>query len=477
MNITISKTSEIPVDSSVIFLTESEEGLKGQSFSPSEFEYIKNQAKDKKKSIQINSYFKWSYVEIIDTEKEQHIIKEKLRRAAGSLYSTLKENKHEKIIIIDLSKNAEYALAFASGLALSHYQFLKYISKTDDKKNHLKEIYIYNSEVTEEQISELGILIESVFHTKNLVNEPVTFLNAEQFSTEIQNLGTEAGFQVEVFNKAKIESLKMGGLLAVNKGSIDPPTFSVLTWNPENAINDKPYVLVGKGVVFDTGGMNIKTGNYLDTMKSDMAGAAAVVGTIHAIAKAKIPVHVIGLIPATDNRLNGNAHVPDDVITMHDGTTVEIKNTDAEGRLILADALSFAKKYKPELVIDLATLTGSAQMAIGNLGIIAVTNVKDDKFEQLKVSGNHVYERIVELPIWEEYGEMLKSDIADIKNLGGREAGAITAGKFLEHFTDYPWIHLDIAGSAFLTTNDNYRGIGATGIGVRLLFDFLNSQL
>ncbi|MFC2096118.1 M17 family metallopeptidase [Bacteroidota bacterium] len=477
MNIKISKISEIPVDSSVIFLAKSIDDLKDQSFSPSEFEFIKNQAEDKRKSIKINSYFKWSYIQWIDTEKEQHIVKEKLRKAAGKLYSALKETKHKEILIVDLSKNAEYSLAFTSGLALSHYQFLKYLSKAEEKKNHLEKIFLNNNDVTNEQISELNILIESIYLTKDLVNEPVTFLNAEQLSAEIKKLGKQAGFQVEVFSKTKIESLKLTGLLAVNKGSIDPPTFSVLTWKPEDAVNDKPFVLVGKGVVYDTGGMNIKTGNYMDTMKSDMAGAASVIGTINAISKAKIPVYVIGLIPATDNRLNGNAHVPDDIITMHDGTTVEIKNTDAEGRLILADALSFAKKYDPKLVIDLATLTGSAHMTIGDVGTVAMSNVKDNKFEQLKISGNNVYERIVELPLWEEYGEMLKSEIADIKNLGGSEAGAITAAKFLEHFTDYPWIHLDIAGSGFLPKKDNYRGVGATAVGVRLLFDFFNSQL
>ncbi len=477
MKIQISKISEIPVDIPIIYLVTSENDIKDLPFSPSELEYAKNQIKDEKKTVKINSYFKWSYIQVIDSEKEQHIVKEKLRRAAGSLYAALKENKHKEIIISDLSKNAEYALAYTSGLALSHYQFLKYITKSEEKKNHLTEIYIYHSEVSDEQILKLETLIESIYITKDLVNEPVNFLNTKQLSKEINKLSKEAEFQVEIFNKAKIESLKMGGLLAVNKGSVDPPTFSVLTWKPDDSVNKKPYVLVGKGVVYDTGGMNIKTGNYLDTMKSDMAGAATVIGTIYAIAKAKLPVYIIGLIPATDNRLNGNAHVPDDVITMYDGTTVEIKNTDAEGRLILADALSFAKKYDPELVIDLATLTGSAQVAIGDLGSVVMSNVQDDKLEQLKISGNNVYERIVEFPLWEEYGEMLKSEIADIKNLGGRDAGAITAGKFLEHFTDYPWIHIDIAGSAFLSKSDNYRGSGSTAVGVRLLFDFFNSQL
>ena len=477
MNINISKTKDIQADQSLIFLATNIDQLKDFTFLPSEFEYIKSKFKDCKEPIKINSYFKWSYIHWIDTKPEQYIVKEKLRRAAGNLYPTLKENKHEEIVIVDLTNNAELVLAYAAGLSLKHYQFLKYYSKSDDKKNHLKEILLYNNVLEQEQVTRLNILNESVYLTRDLVNEPVCYLNAIKFSEKIEQIGRKAGFDVETLNKKQIESLKMNGLLTVNKGSIDPPVFSILTWKPENAINEKPYILVGKGVVYDTGGLNLKPSNYLDTMKSDMAGGASVVGTFNAIAKTKLPVYIIGLIPITDNRPNGNAYAPDDVITMHNGTTVEVKNTDAEGRLILADALSFAKKYNPELVIDIATLTGSAQMAIGNLGIVAMSNVKNDKFEQLKESGNNIYERIVELPIWEEYNEMLKSDIADIKNIGGREAGAITAAKFLEHFTNYPWIHLDIAGCAFLEKTDNYRGIGATGTPVRLLFDFFNNEL
>jgi len=210
-------------------------------------------------------------------------------------------------------------------------------------------------------------------------------------------------------------------------------------------------------------------------MKCDMGGSAAVVGTLYAIAKAQLPLHVIGLVPATDNRPSGNAYAPGDVIRMHDGSTVEVLNTDAEGRLILADALSFAKKYQPELVIDLATLTGAAARAIGKQGIVAMGN--DQKtMSLLKESGQKVHERIAELPFWDEYKDDLKSTIADLKNLGGAEAGAITAGKFLEHFTDYPYTHLDIAGPAFMTSPFSYHGTGATGVGVRLLFDFLKTK-
>jgi leucyl aminopeptidase len=206
-----------------------------------------------------------------------------------------------------------------------------------------------------------------------------------------------------------------------------------------------------------------------------MGGAAAVGCVMYAVAKAKLPVHVIALVPSTDNRVDGNAYVPGDVITMHSGLTVEVLNTDAEGRMILADALSYAQKYKPQLVIDIATLTGAAAAAIGHFGTVCMGNADEKTFNKLKKSGNNVYERLVEFPMWDEYGELIKSDIAEIKNVGGPAAGSITAGKFLEKFTDYPYIHLDIAGSAFVKTPDSYRGKNGTGVGVRLLFDYIKS--
>ena len=477
IDIRISQVSEFKIDSAAVFLVKNIDDLKKYPFSPSEFEYIKAQNTDKQTSVVINSYYKWSYIYFIEENKEQSQIKEKIRRAAGNFYPEIKKNKHTDLCIVDLCNDAEYIIAFAEGLALSHYQFLKYFSDEENKRNLLKEIYVNSKAITEEQISELNILIEAIYITRDLVNEPVAYLNATKLAEQIQKLGQEANFDVEVLSKSQIEASKMNGLLAVNQGSIDNPSFSILTWKPENATNEKPFVLVGKGVVYDSGGLNIKPGSYMETMKSDMAGGAAVAGTIYALAKAQIPVYVIGLVPATDNRPGGNAYAPDDIITMHSGATVEVKNTDAEGRLLLADALSFAKKYNPELVIDIATLTGSAKIAIGNYGIVAMSNVVDDQFEQLKESGQNVCERIVEFPLWDEYADALKSDIADIKNIGGREAGAITAAKFLQHFVNYPWVHLDIAGCGFLSKSDNYRGLNATGIPVRLLFDFFNNQL
>jgi leucyl aminopeptidase len=286
-------------------------------------------------------------------------------------------------------------------------------------------------------------------------------------------MGRESGFSVEVFNKKKIESLKMGGLLAVNKGSVDPPTFTILSWKPSNAVNQRPIILVGKGVVYDTGGLSLKpTLDSMDYMKCDMGGAAAVAGAFYALAKNKLPVWVVGLVPATDNRPDGNAYVPGDVVTMYDGTTVEVLNTDAEGRMLLADALSYAKQYDPELVVELSTLTGSAHAAIGQYGMVGMGNASREIMENLKASGEYTAERIAEFPFWDEYKDQLKSDIADLKNIGGKTGGAITAGKFLEHFTDYPYIHLDIAGPSFNKTPYKYFGKGASGVGVRILYNF-----
>jgi len=293
----------------------------------------------------------------------------------------------------------------------------------------------------------------------------------------MEYLAQEVQVEATVLDKEKLEDLGMGGILAVNKGSVTPPTFTILEWKPDNAVNKKPIVFVGKGVVYDTGGVSLKpTKNSMDFMKCDMAGAAAVIGATYAVAKAKLPIHLVCLVPATDNRPGVDAYVPGDVIKMYSGSTVEVLNTDAEGRMLLADALHYAKQYKPQLVVDLATLTGSAARAIGEQAAVLMTNTDEATKEKLRLAGQKVHERVVEFPLWDEYAEQLKSDIADITNLGKGSAGAITAGKFLEHFTDYPWMHLDIAGVAWRHQEDSYRSKGGSGYGVRLLFEFIKSH-
>lgn len=475
MKLILHKVQERALDVSVVYIAEKQADFSEYSFTTTELEYIKKQIEADKKAIDINSYFKWSYVRIIENEDAEYMTLEKMRKRASELYGTLKKNEHEEVLIVDVSGENKKVKAFLEGLILSHYQFLKYKTGDGDKKNILKHIRVLSEGLSEEELKRLEILSKGVYYARDLVNEPLSSLNAVQLGEEFRRLAREAGFSADVFNKKKIESLRLYGLLAVNRGSLDPPTFTVMEWKPENPRNKKPIVLIGKGIVYDTGGISLKPTSGMLDMKSDMAGGATVAGIMYVAAKSELPVHLIGLVPATDNRPDGNAYTPGDVITMHNEKTVEVINTDAEGRMVLADALSFAKQYDPELVFDFATLTGSASVAIGPQGVIAMGNTERSVFDRIIESGKNMYERIVELPLWDEYNEMIKSEIADIKNAGGREAGAITAGKFLEHFTDYSWIHFDIAPTAYLDKKDAYRPKGGTGIGVRLMYDFLKN--
>jgi leucyl aminopeptidase len=429
---------------------------------------------NKQEFIHINSMYKSSFIIFANSDKDKYTRTEDIRNYASKTFAIISETRTEKLNIIDLSKDL-YSLAFAEALMLSNYSFNKYFTDNKEKDSSLKEIKIVSNKLTKNDITEIESVVAGVVHARDIVNEPLSYMTAKKLSEEIEVLGKKYGFKTEILDKGKIESLKMGGLIAVNRGSVDPPTFSILKWEPEKAVNKQPIVLVGKGLVFDTGGINLKPSGSLETMKCDKSGGATVVGVICALAKAKIPLHVIGLVPATDNRPGNNAYVPEDIITMYDGTTVEISNTDAEGRLILADALSYAKQYKPELVIDLATLTGAAVVAIGE-SASAIFGNSPAHISELKEYGFEAWERLVELPLWEDYKEQLKSPVADLKNCGSRWGGAITAAKFLEHFTDYKWIHLDIAGPAFTEKKDSYRGQGGTGVGVRLLFNFLKNK-
>ncbi len=442
-----------------------------------ELNFVKIQRKEKKDLITINQFTRWIFIWFIKDEKDEDIRIEKCRKTGDSLLSVINENKLKSVCLYDIEGNSDEVYAFAEGMMLGSYQFLKYKTDKTKEKNSLVSIKVLSEGINKKVLDELMIIAETNHKCRTFVDEPVVYLNAETFAKDIQKMAMDSGVKIDILKKKKIETLKMGGLLAVNQGSTDPPTFTILEWKPEKAKNSKPYVFVGKGVLYDTGGINLKPGSGLLEMKSDMAGAAVVASSICAIAKSKLPVHVIGLIPATDNRLNSKAYVPGDIITMYDGTNVEVLNTDAEGRLILADALSYAKKYNPQLVINIATLTGSAADAIGKYGMVGMFAKSENEFRKLQQSGKQVHERIVEFPFWEEYRELLKSDIADIKNIGPREGGAITAGKFLEHFTDYPFIHLDIAGCSYMDKKDSYRGIGGSGIGVRLLYDFVKTKV
>ena len=476
MNTLLRKALRKPTAADTIFLVKDGKDLANLNFTNDELNYIKRQHRNNHNVVGINHYKNMLIVvfgEFIGTRSARM---ETYRMRGDETQEQLNKARVERAVVFNVNADKEEMLAFTEGLLLGNYSFSKYKKRDKKKDNTLEQVDIYDNDITEEEMEELRILTDAVFVARDFVNEPVAYLNATKFAEEMQALGKKANAKVEVFNKKKLESLKMGGLLAVNRGSVDPPTFTVIEWKPKNAKNKKPFVFVGKGVVYDTGGLSLKPTSSMDTMKSDMAGGAAVAGAMYAIAKTKLPVYVIGLVPATDNRPDGNAYTPGDVITMHDGTTVEVLNTDAEGRMILADALSYAKEFKPELVVDIATLTGAAARAIGPQAIVGMEAKADDDFEHLKRVGSRSHERIVEFPFWDEYKESLKSKIADLKNIGGVDAGAITAGKFLEHFTSYPYIHLDIAAPAFLEKKSGYRGVGGTGVGVRLFYHFIKSK-
>jgi leucyl aminopeptidase len=397
---------------------------------------------------------------------------EKLRKAAAEIQKKVSKEKVEQLFVQDFTSNSLQVKSFLEGLVLASYTFTKY--KTDKKEEIEPTIELYSNTVSLEELQEWNNVWKAVGITRDLVNEPQNTLTAVELSMEFEKMGKDAGFSVEVWNESKIQAQKMGGLLSVNKGSLLPPTFTIMEWKPENAKNIKPIVLVGKGVVYDTGGLSLKpTPQSMDFMKCDMAGAATVGGLMYAIAACKLPLYVVGLVPATDNRPGDEAYAPGDVITMYSGHTVEVKNTDAEGRLILADALHYAKKYNPEMVFDFATLTGAAVRAIGPYASATMGTISKKQMEDIEDAAYQTFERIIHFPLWEEYAEELKSEIADFSNLGKGEGGHMSAGKFLEKFTDYPWLHVDIAGTSFVHANSGYTPFGGTGVGVRFLFEYL----
>lgn len=406
----------------------------------------------------------------IQKPKEGKNNSEHYRMAGATLWDYMKSVNKTSLYVASGANGL--ALALAEGLWLKNYRFEPY--KTKKSLFEVKAIGIKKDISSKKEVDSLNALLDGIYFARDLVNEPANILTAVEMAKRIKDGGKQAGYNVDILGKTKIKALKMGGLLSVNQGSTKEPTFSVIEYKPAKAKNKKPIVLVGKGIVYDTGGLSLKpTLNSMDIMKCDMGGAAAVAGAIFAAASANLPVHIVGLIPATDNQPGPDAYGPGDVITMMDGTRVEVMNTDAEGRLVLADALAYAKKLKPELTIDLATLTGSAIAAIGTYAAALMGSANGTAKSQLLEAGTNSWERLVEFPLWDDYENDLKSDIADIKNLGSSPlAGVIVAGKFLERFTDYPWLHIDIAGPAFLPSPRGYLPKGATGFGVNLLFNF-----
>lgn len=371
----------------------------------------------------------------------------------------------------------DIGLALGEGAALGVYKFDEYISRDAETDGRLGTVSCICSEPNHMEPLRIGvklaqILSEAVYSARDLENAPGNEIYPDSLARYAKQMGRRHGFSVLVLNESRLKHLRMGGLLGVSQGSDKPPRFIIMEYNGRNR-RWPTVVLIGKGVTFDSGGISIKPSANMAEMKMDMSGAAAVIGTMQAAARLRLPVHLVGLVPATENLLSGSSLKPGDILRHFNGKTSEVDNTDAEGRLILADALAFASKYRPSVVVDLATLTGACVVALGHVATGMMGN-DQHTMDRLRESGERTYERVWQLPMFDEYEKLIKSDIADVKNTGGRWAGAITAAMFLRKFIgNYKWVHLDIAGTAIMEEASGYIPKGGSGVGVRLLIDFL----
>ncbi|MBC8163485.1 MAG: leucyl aminopeptidase [Roseiflexaceae bacterium] len=405
-------------------------------------------------------------------------------RQAGAL--AVQQARSMQLRAFTLGLNGELPLApelaaqaLAEGIELGAYRYDRYRTGLSDEQRFTVEHATIVAD-SAEQPMRAGIasgqaIARGVMFARDLVNAPGGVLTPAAFGDEAVSLGKRAGLNVVVLDKAQLNEQGFGGVLAVGQGSANEPRFIVMEYGTAGA-GTPTICLVGKGLTFDSGGLSLKPAEFMSTMKSDMGGGAAVFGAMQAVAELKLPLHVVGIVPAAENMPSATAFRPDDVITSLSGKTIEVLNTDAEGRIILADGLFYAQRYKPDAIVELSTLTGAIIIALGShaIGMMSTSQELADKISH---AGEASGERVWQLPLWDEYHEMIKSQIADLKNIGGRAAGSITAGAFLANFVgDYPFVHLDIAGTAYAEKPAKpYGSPGGTGVGVRLIAEYLQT--
>jgi len=420
---------------------------------------------------------------LVGLGKKKEVGTEKIRQAMGTASRQLRDSgiKSFSTPLHGHGQNKistfESAQAIVEGCLLGLYQFTAYRT---EKRSEIKEVQqITLVDRAEGKIAEVAggsrtgqILADATNFVRDLCNHPSNVVTPSRLAEEARAIAKEFGLTCRVIEKDEAESLGMGAFLGVAKGSQEPPKFIILEYHGGKK-KEAPVAIVGKSITFDSGGISIKPAEKMEQMKTDMSGGATVLGTMKALAQLKLPVSIVGLLPATENMPSGTAVKPGDVVRAMSGKTIEVINTDAEGRMILADALAYAARYKPSAIVDLATLTGACVVALGNRAT-GVMGTNPKLIERLKRAGERCGERLWELPLWEEYQEQIKSDVADMKNVGGRGAGAITAAAFLQKFVgDIPWAHLDIAGTSWNDDPRPYAPKGATGVGVRLLIQWL----
>lgn len=421
-------------------------------------------------------------ITLIGLGKKAKVTRRSAKAALQVVAKTAKKNRDASIaiffpVVFADSDAADTTLYLLDRIAHSDYKFQAYKTGEEAETFEIECTLIpaapLDTRESKRILERARIIAESVRLVRDLGNAPGNEITPTRLAQRAQAAAKEAGLTCTVWDKRQIEKMKMGGLLAVNKGSGEEPRFIILEWNPKRA--KKTVCLVGKGITFDSGGISIKPAERMEEMKFDMSGAGAVIGTLRAAALLDLPVRVIGLIPSTENLPGGTAYKPGDIITTMSGKTVEIVNTDAEGRMILCDALHYAHRYEPDHIIDFATLTGACVVALAAEASGLFSN--DDELARMLIdAAAQAGEPAWRLPAWDEYKEYIRSEWADMKNSGGRWGGAVTAALFLKQFVECPsWAHVDIAGTAYMENENARDPRGATGVGVRMALRFLEA--
>jgi len=403
--------------------------------------------------------------------------KGKLRRAVRhSIRMALRSGREALTLVFGDGISEGTMRMLVHDIAQADYFFDRYKSRKTRRMSHAQAAVIAPPSIEARSLAAVArdaeVLVEPIGWARDLGNTPGNDLGPADFAREARRMGRRHGLRISVLGKREIQREKMGGLLAVNAGSDRPPVFAIGEYRPQRTRGTA--VLVGKGITFDSGGISIKPAPSMGEMKYDMMGAATVFACAAAAKSLALPVRVVALAPLTENMPGGSATRPGDILRMRAGKTVEVDNTDAEGRLILADALSYAEKFRPDVLLDFATLTGAAIVALGH-ECAGLMSADDDLAEELLEAGESTGERLWRLPLWDDYRENLKSEWADMKNTGGRAAGTINAGIFLKEFVPagVPWAHIDIAGVAHFEKEHAGYDAGASGFGVALTMEFL----
>ena len=411
---------------------------------------------------------------LIGLGEKENIDSNSIRLATGSAIRAAISKKAKTVTLDCFCSELDSCQAMGEGAVLGSYQFLEY--KTNHK-NHfeIKEVSILGS--NKEQLDKGVAIGKAICFARDLGNHPGNTATPTFLAKAAEEISSVEEMTLKVYDRDEFTEMGMGGLAGVAQGTDEPPKFIVVEYN--NAGNDKPKVIVGKGLTFDSGGISIKGASKMDEMKYDMCGSIVVLGVLHALSILKPKINVVGIIPSTENLNGSKAYKPGDILTAYNGKTIEVLNTDAEGRLILADGLSYASKhYDPEYILDFATLTGAMVVTLGHIAT-GVMGTDDSLMSKVKDSSEVTGEKVWELPLWPEFCKQIKSDIADVKNMGSAgQAGSIAAGAFLKEFVgeDIPWVHFDIAGTAWGSkpTSIDPKG-SATGVGIRLVLDMLEN--